>query len=251
MEELICQNNYILIHFISSGSFGNVYKVYNKQLKIHTALKIEKEHHVKDESLETEIKNLIQLTALNVHNIPLYYDSGYCDVDKKLYLEMALYDDDLKGFRENNILTKNELSSIMFELLFTLYQFRIIEFEHRDIKLANILYKMVNISRIYNINNNNIIINSLIQPIVADFNHSGFIKDKSQTLFSFIKTNFVLQDIKKMLSIFKRLIKITTNLSNNDLMEIKLYIDYIERNDDLSSQFLQNSLLILYNKFIN
>lgn len=42
MEQSICQNDYILINYISAGKFGNVYKIYDKELKINTALKIEK-----------------------------------------------------------------------------------------------------------------------------------------------------------------------------------------------------------------
>lgn len=251
MEQLICQNNYILINYLSSGRFGNVYKIYDKNMGIYTALKIEKEDIIKDESLEIEIKNLIQLKKLNIHNIPKYYDSGYCDTDNKLYIEIELYDDDLKGFieKDNNI-TKNQLYSIMYELLYTLSEFRMIEFEHRDIKMKNILYKIDNFSRNYIINGKNIIINNLIHPVIADFNHSGFLIDKKKSVFSLLKINFGLQDVKNLLRVFKRLIKITSNLTNYDKKNILNYIDDIELNDDESYQFLNNVLSILYNNFI-
>lgn len=209
--------------------------------------------------MELEINNIIELSSLKIHNIPTYYDSGYCDIDNKFYLQLELCDDDMEGFiKKNNTLTKYQLYSIMFELLYTLYEFRLIQFEHRDIKLANILYKIDNSPRNYIINDKIIIIDSLIHPIITDFNHSGFVKNKSQTLFRLMKINYILQDIKNLLKVFRKLTKAIawTNCDSskitleNDKIELIKYIDYIEINDDASSQFLNNCILILYNKFI-
>lgn len=250
MEE-ICNDKYILIQFISSGRFGNVYKVYNKNLGIITALKIEKENdNIKDESLKNEIQNLIALNKFGIHNIPMYYDSGSCYQNEHLYMELELLDGDLKSFIKTNQINKNELYGILFELLYTLYEFRSINFEHRDIKTANIAYIINKDERIYYVHEKKLIINNVIQPIIIDFNHAGFTANRNNTLFKMTGINYVKQDLHRSIKVMNQLIKITQNLNTNENKNIKLFLNQLRLNDDASSTFIYDALYTLSTNFI-
>lgn len=245
----ICIDKYILIQYISKGRFGSVYKVYNKDLQINTALKIEKENDtLADESLKNEINNLKLLNQAAIHNIPVYYDSGICQ-DNKEYIELELFDGDLKTFSQHNVITKEELYAIIFELLYTLYEFRVIGFEHRDIKINNIVYYIDNTNRNYTLNGKQITIHNIIHPIIIDFNHSGLTVDRNKTLFKYTSVDYVRQDLHKIVRVIKKLIKITENMTNQEIKNIILFVNNLMY-DNKSHQFIHDALFILKTKYM-
>lgn len=246
MEKTICLNNYTLISFISKGRFGHVYKVYNRNLQLYTALKIEKNNdNFLEESLQNDINNIIFLNNNHIHNIPVYYNSGFC-LNNETYMELELLDGDLKTLIKTNNLTLNNLYHIIFELLYTLYEFRLIGFEHRDLKLTNIAYKINDIPRIYVINNHDFSVNCIIHPFIIDFNQSGLTINRNKTLFNITKINYVLDDLQKLVYVFQRLIKIIKDLNK----DIFIFTSYLLSQDDGSSLFIYNSLNILINDYI-
>lgn len=251
MENNLCLDKYISIRYISKGRFGTVYEVYNKELQIHTALKMEIESdNISDQSLHNEVKNFKILSKYQVSNIPTYYDSGICQ-NGEMYIELELFDGDLKTFIENNVITKYELYDILFELLYTLYEFRVIGFEHRDVKTNNVVYKINNNTRNYILNDTNVVINSIIHPIIIDFNHSGLTANRHKTLFRMTNINYVTKDLQKLVHTMKKLIKITENLSTQEVKNITLFVNNLIKIDDATSTFIYKMLLKLYEDFLH
>lgn len=231
-----CNNNFILIGYLGEGAFGKVYKVYNKKLNIQTAIKITKIGN--DNELKKEIDIISTLSSYNIPNIPTFYDNGYCNLlHNLLYYEMSLEDGKMLNYITENNVTKIILYNIMFELLYTLSCFRLYNFKHRDLSIYNVLFKLNNETRKYNINNyGNVNINNIIQPIISDFNTGIF-----EYYTVNVEQNY--NDIIAMLNIFNTVIENTKDLTTEDYTNIQNLYDYITDNDDLSYEFIHDTLV--------
>ena len=236
MENVFCNNNFVLINFLGKGAFGITYKIYDKKLSQYTAIKIAKQSN--GDKLESEINIIKKLTLLNIPNITKYYSDGYCLLlENRRYYEMDLQDEKIQTFIDNkNEITKNDLYDIAFELLFTESYFRKYNFKHRDISSYNILYKINPLPRSYILQSGRIIIiSSLIQPIISDYNTSIFQPYNINDPLDF-------NDILATMYVLSQLYDITIDVNVQDDLYFQQYIDQITDNDDLTYGFLQQFL---------
>ena len=236
MQDVFCNEDFVLIKFLGSGAFALTYNVYNKKLLQHTAIKIAKQSN--GDELEIEINIIKKLTLLNIPNITIYYSDGYCSLlGNKRYYEMNLQDEKIQTFIDNkNVFTKNDLYDIAFELLFTQSYFRKYNFKHRDITTYNILYKINPQLRSYILQSGQlIIISSLIQPIISDYNTSIFQPYNINDPLDF-------NDILATIYVVSQLYDITIDTNTEDDIVFQQYVDDITENDNLTYEFLQQFL---------
>lgn len=233
----ICVDYFILISELGVGSFGIVYQVYNNRLGIDTAIKIQK--FGKEDELKKEIAIFEKLSSYKIESIPKYYSSGRCYINfrENLYYEMELLKGNFSELLKNNTLTRKQFFDIIFELIYGLSVFRKIGFKHRDIAYYNILYRINKNSRKYMIHGTEVIIRSIIQPVYADFNTSIFEKYNLDNAEDF-------NDILSVLNIIQDMAEIT-ELSDQDLEVVSIFLNTITDGDDLSSSFLEQTLMLL------
>lgn len=105
----ICINKYILDSFLGSGAFGNVYKVFNQDIKETTAIKV-----IKREDFDVAIMREI--------NILKKLSTGYCQLGNMkgdLFYEMTLANSSIEDFiRNKNRFEKLIQSNLFLEKFF-------------------------------------------------------------------------------------------------------------------------------------
>ena len=137
---------------ISSGTFGQVYKIKDKKVKTEYVLKKirkiipnnSKVIGTDFESFENEINFLINVKGTNIVNIIDYYSN---DKDKFYYIILEKMDGDLETLLKTNY--KNGMTSKMIRKIFKQLNsgLKIMIKEkktHRDLKPSNILYSYTN-----------------------------------------------------------------------------------------------------------
>jgi serine/threonine protein kinase len=178
-----CLSNFVLIEELGRGVFGQVYNVYDKEKGYRVAMKVARPIHTA--AIGHEIEVVTKLAGLDVRNIVELHGTGTCDLlDNRVFYAMRVEDGTLQSFIDNdNTLDGPSFFSLLFELVFTIKQFRENGFQHRDIKLDNILYRIEsNIPREYKLDSGRkFIAEGLIQPIFADFNTGTFEPDPTSS----------------------------------------------------------------------
>ena len=173
-----CASRFVLNRLIGSGAFGEVYDVYDREKGAHVAIKVAKVTH--RVAIAHEVTIVQKLATLRVRNVTELQGVGNCPLlqDRPFYA-MRIEDGTIESFMEHgNVLDGPAVFSLLFELFFTVRQFREIGFQHRDIKPDNILYRNVGMPREYALKSGKTFhATGPVQPIFADFNTGTFEPD--------------------------------------------------------------------------
>ena len=171
-------SKFVLNHKIGSGAFGEVFNVFDRQTGETIALKVA--FDMLEKPILNEIDVVRRLTDLQVRNIVEFRGTGRCNLlDNRVYYGMRIEDGTMESFMDHrNKLDGPAFFSFLFELVYTLSQFSEHGFQHRDIKVDNILYRNVTQAREYALpGGGTFLATGTTQPIFADFNTGQFEPD--------------------------------------------------------------------------
>jgi serine/threonine protein kinase len=185
---------------IDKGSTAVVFRVYNKNIKKNTVVKIQVGELFESAARESKIGCLVNKLNGFVHlynywicdNVPKNWrqtqsitkqEEMFWSFSHHFYLEMEMYEGDLDELlieNDNHISLRDKLS-IWIELINALLQaFNAYNFAHNDIKLPNIFYKIVEEPRQYLINDRMVMCDSIYYPAWGDFGLSRVGPEASQ-----------------------------------------------------------------------
>lgn len=174
----ICMPKFTMLQFIGEGGFGKVYRVKDTKLNKVIALKV-----AKLDFIQSEIDNIKKLKS--VRNVPEFLGEGKCtELEDKNYYSMDYYPLNMLQFisqyvkpgksSEQKPTTNYEFFTIIFEMIYTLYEFRKLGFRHRDIKTENIMIDLESEPRSYDLGSGKTIkLRSKMRPVFIDFNESA------------------------------------------------------------------------------
>ena len=138
-----CSGRYEYVSKLGEGSYGEVYKVNDKDRSLVVALKKVKFQGDKNQGIpQSSLRELAVLKELDHDNIIKLYDIVQSkEQNFELFLSFEMADMDLRQFIHNNsnTLSKQKIKSVMKELLNGVNHMHSKRIIHRDLKPENIL----------------------------------------------------------------------------------------------------------------